>query len=275
MKFHKLVKSIDYVTYPVLIELRKTNNILGNSLSSFRNLIISAVMGVLFDITPMSEFIIEDILKKSSFKRIAMFGNCRDADKIIAICLAGLLYGVLYFRHIIMERWGSNKDTVDERKEITFEFYKVVIPGLISAKSLVEQHDDSKGNEDKQFLLLLQAKHELEELLCLLSRLDVIEIDEKTNLLTHDSKDVLDQIGKEAYCTVLIEILECIQDVYTKIQNCSSKPVNNTLSELKSRFFSAKVFTVCNKLNPHDPLLKSLKKRYKDIENSMNPAKTT
>lgn len=275
MKFHKLVKSIDYVTYPVLVELRKINNTLGNSLSNFRNLIISAVIGILFDITPMSEFIIEDILKKSKCKFIVMFGNYGDADKIVAICLAGLLYGALCFWHIIMELWGSNKDTVDERKEITFEFYKVVIPSLISVKSIVEQHDDSKGDEDKQFLLLLQAKHELEELLCLLSRLNVIELDEKTNVLTCDSKDVLDQIGKEAYFTVLIDILDCIQDVYTKIRNCSNKPVKSTLEELNLRFISARVFVVCDQLKLPDTLLISLNKRYKDVKNSLNTVKTT
>ena len=273
MKFHKLVKSIDYVTYPVLVELRKINNTLGNSLSRFRDLIVSAVVGIFFEVTPMSELIIEAILKKSKCQYIVMFGNYDNADKIIAICLAGLMYSVLWFRHFIIERWGSNKDTVDERKEIAFEFYKVIIPSLISVKSIVEQHDDSKGNEDKQFLLLLQAKHSLEELICLLSHLNVIELDKKTNLLSRDSKDVLDQIGKEAYFTVLIDIISCVQDVYIKIKSCKNKPTEGILKSLRSIFISAHVFSVCTELSFQDSLFQLLIKQYGDVKECMNTAK--
>ena len=270
MKFHKLVKSIDYATYPVLVELRKINKVLGNSLSGFRDILITAAVGILLDNSPISKWVVEEVLRNSMCPHLVKFSSYSDADKLIAILLAGVVYCVLLLWHFIKDRWGSNKNTINERKEIAFEFYKVIIPNLISIKSIVEQADTSTDDEDKRILLLFQAKHELEDLIYLLTRLDVIEIDTKTNILTKNSKDVLDQIGQDAYFTVLIDIIDRVNEVYTKLESCSRKNVQDTLASIKSLLFSAHVFSVHSKVSLHHPLSSTVKEKYEKAKKEMN-----
>lgn len=270
MKFHKLVKSIDYATYPVLVELRKINKVLGNSLSGFRDILITAAVGILLDSSPISQWVVETILKNSKCPHLVKFGSYSDADKLIAILLAGVVYCGLLLWHFIKDRWGSNKNTINERKAIAFEFYKVIIPNLISLKSIVEQADASTDDEDKRVLLLFQAKHELEDLIYLLSHLDVIEIDTKTNILTKNSKDVLDQIGQDAYFAVLIDIIDRVNEVYTKLESCSRKTVQDTLASIKSLFFSAHVFSVHSKVSLHHPLSATVKEKYEKAKKEMS-----
>lgn len=270
MKFHKLVKSIDYATYPVLVELRRINRTLGNSLSRFRDILISTVIGILLDISPVSQFIIDSLFKNSHCRYLVKFSSYSNADTLVAILLAGLVYFALWLWHFIKGRWGSNKNTINERKEISFEFYKVVIPNLISLISIIEQADDSTDDEDKRVLLLFQAKHELEDLINILSRLNVIEIDAKTNILTQNSRDVLDQIGQDAYFAVLIDIIDRISDVYNKLKNCTTKHISATLDSIRSLFISAHIFSVHSNLNLDHPLSPCVKNRYEDVKKEMS-----
>lgn len=275
MKFHKLVKSIDYVTYPALVELRKINNALGDSLSNLFNVFVSTAIGVIMEITPLSDLLIERFVKTSNCTKISEFGNNPDASGIIAIFCATFLFCILGIIHFIKSRWGSNKDTVDERREIAFEFYKVIIPKLISIKSIVEQHDDSEEDKelDKRFLLLLQAKYELIELLHMLSRLKIIELKGSTNVLTRNSKDVLDQIGADAYYTVLIDIIHCVQDVYSRVKQCAGKNVDGTLSSLRTSFLTAQVFTVCKQYDLKDTLCQTVISDFEKVKDQISDKK--
>ena len=270
MKFHKLVKSIDYATYPVLVELRKINKVLGNSLSGFRDILITAAVGILLDSSPISQWVVVKISENSKCPPLVKFGSYSDADKLIAILLAGVVYCVLLLWHFIKDRWGSNKNTINERKEIAFEFYKVIIPNLISLKSIVEQADASTDDEDKRVLLLFQAKHELEDLIYMLTRLDVIEIDTKTNILTKNSKDVLDQIGQDAYFTVLIDVIDRVNEVYTKLESCNRKNVQDTLTSIKSLFYSAHIFSVHSHVFLNHPLSSAVKEQYEKVKKEMS-----
>ena len=270
MKFHKLVKSIDYATYPVLVELRKINKVLGDSLSGFRDILISSVVAVLFDVSLLSQWIVGEFFGNSTCAYLVKFSRYPDAGKFIAIILAGLVYCVLWLRHWIKARWGSNKNTINERKEIAFEFYKVIIPNLISLKSIIEQADASIADEDKKVLLLFQAKHELEELVYLLTRLEVVEVDAQTNILTKNSKDVLDQIGQDAYFAVLIDIIGRVNDVYSKLKNCSSKHVQDTLASIKTLFFSARVLSVHSHVFLNHPLSSTVKEKYEKAKKEMS-----
>ena len=269
MKLHKLVKSIDYATYPLLYELRKINDTLGNSLSTLRDMIIAAIIGLFLDITPISKLIVA-VMQKSKWACLICFGNYENANKIIAVFLALLAYGVLCLYHFIKKRWGSNKNTINARKDITFEFFKVVLPNLILVKSLIKQACDSKCDEDKKILLLFQAKHEIGELIALLSKLDILEIDKKTKSPTRDSLDILGQIGQDAYFTVLIDIINRAKEIYDKLKECESKQIHNTLVSLKSTFNSAHVFLVHEELNFEHPLNCELKMQYKKAKAEMN-----
>ena len=60
MRFHKLVQSFDYVSYPSLVELKSINKKMGDSLFSLGNTLFSTVSGIIFDITPGSEYIIDN-----------------------------------------------------------------------------------------------------------------------------------------------------------------------------------------------------------------------
>lgn len=63
MKLFKLVKSIDYVTYPVYKELLKISKTVNDSLSNFKTILVSAAIGVLFDASPLSQYIV-NLLKE-------------------------------------------------------------------------------------------------------------------------------------------------------------------------------------------------------------------
>ena len=263
MKFHKLVKSIDYVTYPVLIELRKINSTLGHSLSSFREILISALMGVILEITPISQLIIDKFFKESTCSYLVSFSKIDNAAKIVAIMLTILFYISLLLHRFIKERWGSNKGSVNLRKDIVFEFYKVVIPKLVSVKSIVEQHDESmQSDADKRFLLLLQAKYELSELIELLSHLNILEIEKHTNVLTKDSKDVLDQIGEEAYFAVLLNVLKDADLVYSKIKDCTITQTHDILKSLQSQISSAHIYSVCKQISISNELCNKVVKEH-------------
>lgn len=279
MKFHKLVRSIDYATYPVLVELRKINKTLGNSLSSFRDILISAVVGVLLDVSPVSRFIIEKVFRDSGCHYLIEFSNYTDAKTIITIFLAGAVYCVLWMWHFVKVRLRSNKNTIAERKEITFEFYKVIIPNLISLKSMIEQADAAEDDEDKRVLLLLQAKYEVESLIHLLSHINVIEVDSGTNLLTKNSRDVLDQIGSDAYFTVLIDIVDRVGDVFSKLESCKKKCVSDALNSIQSNFCSANVLSIHSTLCLNHPLSRCLASKYEEVKKKMrqrnNPVNNT
>ncbi len=261
MRFHKLVKSFDYVTYPVLVELRKINRTLGNSLSNLNNIFLSAAIGLLFDITPLSSIIVDKWLKPCKWSFVSNFAQYSEIDTLVAFSIAGLFLFFLWVRDYLNLRFGSNKDTVDERNLLVHEFYRVVIPSLISAKSFIKQHDDTDKNDvEKRFLLLLQAKHELEELICILSDMRIIEVDSKTHILSEDSKNVLAQIGDDIYFTILLDMIKCTLDVYSKIR-VSGKSIS-ALDSLKTQFLAANVFTDCARLVNHNALCTSVNTLY-------------
>ena len=66
MKLFKLIKSIDYVTYPAYKELVRISNTVSDSVRAFRNVLISAIAGVLFNLTPLSNLMLAKIKGQSS-----------------------------------------------------------------------------------------------------------------------------------------------------------------------------------------------------------------
>lgn len=274
MKFYKLVKSIDFVTYPVLIELQKINEVLGDSISNFRKMIISAAVGMLFDLTPISSLIIENIFCNSKISWLSSFAKINNSDTFVAFIIALIFYFVLVLFNYFSKRWGSNKNTTKERTQIVLKFYTVVIPQLISIKSIIEQHDESFAHDkDKRYLLLLQAKYEICELINILSELNVIEIDKK-GLLTKNSKDVLDQIGPNAYFTILIHVLNRAKDIYKRLISCNINHDAAIIESLAATLLTARLFIICKKICDSFSLCKHMVAEFDSLKNKITNAAT-
>lgn len=115
MKFFKLIKSIDYVSYPTYKELMKISDAVSNSVAAFRNVLISAILGILFDKTPLSEYILTCIAKKFPGSTIENIANYESSPAILSIIIAVVFWGIFKFSNFIKERWGSNKNTKKKR----------------------------------------------------------------------------------------------------------------------------------------------------------------
>ncbi len=232
MKFHKLVKSIDYVTYPSYVELKKINKKLGDSYSSIQNILISAFIGFFLEKTMIFNWIANFFLSNTNNEVLKNLLDNDNINRIAALLFALIVYSVLMFIRFADSRWGSNKDTLDERKDIVFTFYRCIVPNLIALKSIIQQHDESEDKEyDKKYLLLLQAHHEIYDLFEQLNNINVVEFqkEKKKHKRSNDnihsdeemeieknSKDVLDQIGADTYLTVLKDLLIISKDLFEK-----------------------------------------------------------
>lgn len=189
MKFYKLVKSIDYVTYPSLIELRKISTSIGDAISNFQNIILAALLSTILDLSTISKWLVTKIASLWPAQTIVRFSRLENAGKILSVLIGLFLYSIFFLIRWIRIRWGSNKNTIGEREQISYDFYKDELPHLIAVKSIIDQHDskDSDGkekNKETKYLLLLQAKYELSQLIYSLNKIKIIERDKKNNKLT-------------------------------------------------------------------------------------------
>lgn len=139
MKLFKLIKSIDYVAYPSYKELVKISDAVTNSIETFRDMLISAIIGVLFDVTPLSGCIVSLIKENNSTDIVQKIISYEDITIFISIFITLIVYGAINLVHFIYARWGSNKNTKKKRDIIVYEFYNVAIPQLIEVKSILEQ----------------------------------------------------------------------------------------------------------------------------------------
>lgn len=263
MKFYKLVKSIDYVTYPSYVELQKINRSLGDSFSSIKSAFWSAFLALALDGTFISQWLVDQICSKSSNSLIVSFSQNPNASKILAVTIALLVFLVICSVRFVMSRWGSNKKTVEARNMIVSTFYRVIIPNLIALKSIVQQHDEAirrielRQNEpevwdkEKRYLLMLQANYEVCELISELNKLCVVEVS-KTNIMTNESKNVLDHIGANVYFTVILDVLTIADDITSRIRNCEGKEIESSLKTIRTTVASSKAVTVCEKLKQYE-----------------------
>lgn len=244
MKFNKLVKTIDYVTYPSFQELRSINQKLGDSVVTITEIIISAIIAVLLDKTTIIQFAVTKIAdyKQNAFLQGIAQNNTpislSSLSTIIAIFI-GIVVCVLIriIPWIYVRCRYRNKRKVSQREDLARAFYKLVIPQLITIKSLIEQHDESDiQSSDKRFLLLLQVKYEICDLLTALNGISVLEY--KTNgTLRKDSEDLLRLIGCDSYYAVLTELTKCATLTRTKLATYGDKAddlVNSLDATIKS-----------------------------------------
>lgn len=100
MKLFKHIKSIDYVAYPMNIEVIKISKSINDDIATLNELILSGVIGVLFDKVMLSSMFI-GWLSRSQWYLLKSFANLTGANVIIAILIALLAYLLIKAIHII------------------------------------------------------------------------------------------------------------------------------------------------------------------------------
>lgn len=242
MKFFKLIKSIDYVSYPTYKELMKISDAVSNSVAAFRNVLISAIFGVIFDKTPLSEYILTCIANKFPGSTIENIANYENSPVILSIIIAVVFLGIFKFSNFIKERWGSNKNTKKKRDILVHEFYNVAIPQLIEVKSMMEQiKDDTSADKRKKSLLLLQAKYEICDLHESLFDMNIIEKD-KTGLQTEDSSTLSRRISRCAYTDFLVEMLSIMESIYKELLTTCRDEAEEDIEDIRATINSSVVF---------------------------------
>ena len=213
MKFFKLIKSIDYVAYPSYKELRKISDSITDSVSTFKEIILSSIIGLLFDRLYFSKTII-GFLKGSNINFIKQFASQKGMDVLIATIFALLIYALLIIRKKIKKKISSNKDSISKRNLLIDDFFHIIIPGQIEAKSIVEQIDENKNKDtNTKILLILQAIHQIEYLQEELREMNLFEID-SDGKQSKESKILLDKIGLLTYTELLKGMEVCLMDIW-------------------------------------------------------------
>ena len=217
MRSFKLIKSMSLVSYPLYNELVKIRK----STTSFVNVLISTVVGVLLDKSPLSGYILDYIAELGWLninQKIALVGE-EDAKTFLSIAIAFLLFLIAQIIYFIYNSWGSNKNTRSKREKLAYEFYNIVIPKLIEVKSLVEQAQEATSEEkNKKKLLLLQALYNMREFSVKMMRMRIIET-KQSGVTTKNSKVLLDIIGRSAYSTVCNEMQELNELIESQINS--------------------------------------------------------
>lgn len=243
MKLFKLIKSMDYVTYPSYKELVKISDAVTNSMSNFRDIIISAIIGLLFETSPLSGYILAPF--KEKFPNLPVWNDVvayKNLSLFLSILIAVLVFFIIKCASEIYIRIESNKSTKRKRDILVYEFYNVAIPQLIEVKSILEQmKEDDSEEERKKVLFLLQAKYEVCELYRFLCDMKVVERD-KTGMQTNDSSTLYNRISKCAYITFLSEMLDIMFEIVNGLCNSCPKTAQQDISEIYSFLNSTGIF---------------------------------
>ena len=232
MRFNKIIKSIDYVTYPLLTELKEINQ----RMRKANNVVLSALVSFVINKTFIVQHILQSISEKSNCicikKMLSTNDSIKTASSIVVIVFGLFVLSFPYVVDYFKKRWGSNKKDYIEREEIVNAFYRSVIPHLISIKSIMEQHNEAKKKEkSKKALLLMQANYEICNLVLALNKLKIIERKKDGNL-KESSQELLYLIGKDVYLQVVNDICECIYNLMISLKKNNSSM--NEISFLKA-----------------------------------------
>lgn len=240
MKLFKLVKSIDYVAYPANREVIKISESLNDDIGTLKELILSSVIGILFDKAMLSNLIV-GWLGKSKWSLLQIFANYSGANEIIAILVALLVYCMIKNHHKNKKMKESNKNTVEKRDQLIDDFYHILIPSQIEAKSIIEQVQEVSGKDLNTILLLLfQAEHEIDNTMRLLREMRLIEVN-GIGQLTEDSSVLIKRIGRSAYVELLRGVLnnlsslsDILETGYTDQTDLKNRVDNHILSTIFS-----------------------------------------
>lgn len=255
MKFNKLVKTIDYVTYPSLQELRKINRSLGDSISKLTDIICSAIAAVALDKTELLQLAVTKWCENSRICFIRdIANNTSSISKETIGTIIAIIIGILICVVIRIIRWfnvrrrSKNKRNVSQREGIACDFYKSIIPQLVTIKSLLEQHNETNNkDQDTRLLLLLQVKYEICDMISALDRIKVLD-KKKDGTLCDNSKDVLELIGSDAYYAVLEELIRCVSETRIRLDAYAEK-ADDLVKSINATIKSSNAIQVARKQN--------------------------
>lgn len=246
MKFFKLIKSYDYVTYPSYKELKK----ISLALSSSKNIIISAIIGKLASGTPISYEITKKIYfstsELSQLTTTEVNQLIANKETWVALIIALVVYGLIRIKQKIEVLFKNDKATPEQRHELVYEFFNLIVSQLIEVKSLLKQVEErSSLSENKNnYLLLLQATYEITDLHYTLAKMKIIDKG-KSGELTKESEAVLYQIGMQTYSKILSEILDSITETYDKLQAYDLDEKKEAIEKLENTLINSTVFPKC------------------------------
>ena len=255
MKFNKLVKTIDYVTYPSLQELRKINRSLGDSISKLTDIVFSAIVAAAIDKTELLQLVFTRCSENSRFLILRdIANNSSPISKETIGTIIAVILGILICVLIRITRWFyvrcryKNKRKVTQREGIACDFYKSVIPQLITIKSLLEQHDETNIHDrDTCLLLLLQVKYEICDMISNLDRIKVLE-ERKDGSLLDNSKDVFKLIGSDAYFAVLEELIRCAAETNKRLKTYAER-ADDLVNSINDIIASSNTIQIARKRN--------------------------
>lgn len=142
MKLFKLIKSVDYVTYPTYREVAEINKKLGDSLDNFRDMLISAIIGIALDTMFISTWLLKFL--KCRFPKdtlLGSFARAEGAGTLLALLIVAAVYLLIKLARYICYLKTTNKDTDEKRAALVHGLYNIIIPQLVETKSIWEQFD--------------------------------------------------------------------------------------------------------------------------------------
>ena len=242
MKIFKLIKSINYVSYPVYKEIVKISDAVSNSIGSFRDMLIATIVGIMFDKTPLSKALLNCIANKFPSDTAERITSNENYTILLSIFIAVTIFLLFKLVYIIKTRWGKNNNTKKKRDKLVYEFYNVAIPQLIEIKSIIEEIQENHFMEQrKKTFLLLIAKHEIVNLNRILYDMRIIEND-KTGLQTNDSYTLLSRISKCAYINFVEEMLDILFIIFTELSQHCAESAKEDINEIRTIINSSGVF---------------------------------
>lgn len=268
MKTYKIVDSLTYVTYPIYQEIIEIKGAVSNTISSLRNILISAIISTLFSSTPICKYILERINESSTCDIIKIITGYKGTPIFLAIALALCVYTIIKLIEFINSRWRSNKNTKEKQDRIIKDFYFLALPNSVIIKSKLEKIKETVDmDKDKKLLFLMQAKIAFVDLYNDVTRMHIVEYaDPEKQVLTHDSEELLNRISKCAYTTFLVDLMNSLYDIISQLHDGYSVPAKKDIDDLYSYFFMNGIFAQLEVTK--DELLKKQKAIKKCINSS-------
>lgn len=247
MKLFRLIKSIDYVSYPIYKELVKISNTINNSIGNLRDIIISTIIGILLDSSSLSQNVackLITLFPCGTFVKVYSWLGVNGMGRILSFSLVVFVFLLLRLCAFVKDLFKSNKDTKEKRDILAFEFYNVVLPQLKEIESMIEEINETNKDANND-LLILRAKHEACDLYKTVFNMKVFEYDSKKQQ-TKASEIMIQRIGKDAYELFIKELLETMVVIYTLLKGSD---YDDASDEIKATFNQTGVFDVVEGLN--------------------------
>jgi len=231
--------------YPVNREVIRISESLNDDFGKLKELIIAAIIGVLFDKMTFSNIVI-GLLVKSKWSIFRKFARYPGANTIIATLVALLCYIIFKSCHNNKNKVESNKNTIEKRDQLVDDFYHILIPSQIEAKSIIEQVQEVQGKDNNTILLLLfQAEHEIDNTMQYLRDMRLLEVNGRAEL-TEESRLLIDRIGRPAYVELLRGILYNLSSISMILE--ASYPEQSELKQKIDQKIISNIFSVIPEL---------------------------